>query len=554
VLPAGGALAEPVEPQAVSSPAVMAAGYGDWLWVLWLGSDGSTKSSDGTTQIVARQIGQDWLKVQSKQMSRVVLAGCRGDRLDVILPDGSHYFYRPDGAAGDRMATLPAGMAPVALAGDGNRMYAIASRVPASQPATMSDRGPVVRSLHLLAQDTGAWKELAPLPNTADLLWAEHLSLVVHLGRPIVLAEVAGRLLHAEWIERPGGGHPTGPLWQVRPVALADGADPVKEIKALSINKRLYMVGWTGQIGAAPFIARVDRPAGSPAGSPAGLALLDSHELADLKPALDLRTRYRQWDLAECGDRLVVLRIDPDGPGLQVRRYDPQTRAFDGDWQAVAGMGQSSDWVSDLLRSPLFVSVALGLLVALFVIRRPGGVIRLPVDVEPAPLRSRALALILDAAPCLLAAVVLIYGADITAAWRDWDSLLAGQINRTTIAPVALWLGLLAAYGTVAEALFASTPGKRLLGLSVFSVRGVRPGPGQALARNLLKIVDLPLCLVGVTLVLMVIHPAHQRIGDLLGGTIVVGPRRTPLPPWVRQHGGEAPRPPGEDDPPSSPS
>lgn len=74
------------------------------------------------------------------------------------------------------------------------------------------------------------------------------------------------------------------------------------------------------------------------------------------------------------------------------------------------------------------------------------------------------------------------------------------------------------------------TPGKRLLGLRVVSSGGLPAGAGPILARNLLRLVDfLPFAYAaGVTCMLLTRH--GQRLGDLVGGTLVVRERRQALP------------------------
>jgi uncharacterized RDD family membrane protein YckC len=86
------------------------------------------------------------------------------------------------------------------------------------------------------------------------------------------------------------------------------------------------------------------------------------------------------------------------------------------------------------------------------------------------------------------------------------------------IVTVALWF----LYYLVPEMLTAKTLGKKLLGLRVVSEDGTPYGPGKAFLRNLLRLVDgLPvLYLLGV--ILVVVTPKHQRIGDMAAGTLVV--------------------------------
>lgn len=81
-----------------------------------------------------------------------------------------------------------------------------------------------------------------------------------------------------------------------------------------------------------------------------------------------------------------------------------------------------------------------------------------------------------------------------------------------------LGLGILLAvvYVLAAEAAFGTTLGKLALGLHVYAVRGGPVGLGRAFVRMLLRPIDL--LVIGGLLALL---PAHRRLGDLLGGTVV---------------------------------
>lgn len=70
------------------------------------------------------------------------------------------------------------------------------------------------------------------------------------------------------------------------------------------------------------------------------------------------------------------------------------------------------------------------------------------------------------------------------------------------------------------------TPGKALLGLRVVRDDGRRVDPGSSVLRNLLRIVEAPLFYApGIIMVTMT--KRHQRLGDLVAGTLVVRePRR----------------------------
>ncbi len=95
-------------------------------------------------------------------------------------------------------------------------------------------------------------------------------------------------------------------------------------------------------------------------------------------------------------------------------------------------------------------------------------------------------------------------------------------------------------YGIALESAWSGqTVGKRLLGLRVIQQSGVRIGFYHAALRNLARPVDrLPLFYLvgGVTALL---SGSHQRLGDMLAGTIVVRERRLKAPSALGTAAGE---------------
>jgi uncharacterized RDD family membrane protein YckC len=97
---------------------------------------------------------------------------------------------------------------------------------------------------------------------------------------------------------------------------------------------------------------------------------------------------------------------------------------------------------------------------------------------------------------------------------RGFDATLAIGI---AIALIYVWLS---------EAFFGTTIGKLVFGLHVAAVRGSRVGFGRAFLRALLRPLDV--LLIGAVMAML---PAHRRIGDYAGGTVVVpSPLRTFAP------------------------
>ena len=96
-------------------------------------------------------------------------------------------------------------------------------------------------------------------------------------------------------------------------------------------------------------------------------------------------------------------------------------------------------------------------------------------------------------------------GAAIGSAWIGWVAI-----------------GLFVLYTLVLEWFTGSTPGKKLMGLRVANLDGARPRAWQVIVRSLLKAFDL---IAPLLLVLPLLSPHRQRLGDLIARTLVVEPK-----------------------------
>lgn len=112
-----------------------------------------------------------------------------------------------------------------------------------------------------------------------------------------------------------------------------------------------------------------------------------------------------------------------------------------------------------------------------------------------------------------LALISLVVGPiALAAGTTDWAKLVFG-----------CWALFLIPYFIVFESGQGQTPGKKLFGIAVVTQELLPPGLRHVLIRNILYLIDLPL----VGLVVLLNTKTSQRIGDLLGGTLVVKvPRR----------------------------
>jgi uncharacterized RDD family membrane protein YckC len=136
---------------------------------------------------------------------------------------------------------------------------------------------------------------------------------------------------------------------------------------------------------------------------------------------------------------------------------------------------------------------------------------------EAAPLPERCLAFVIDLVIVLLGCALVL-------------GLLPGVLERSLTDPRAqlalgaMFIVALIGYFAVLEAVFARTPGKRLLDLEVQDLAGGRPTRGALLFRNLFRVELLlppPYLAMIVSLLVMMVSPQRQRPGDLLARTAV---------------------------------
>ncbi|HET8633212.1 MAG TPA: RDD family protein, partial [Gemmatimonadales bacterium] len=142
------------------------------------------------------------------------------------------------------------------------------------------------------------------------------------------------------------------------------------------------------------------------------------------------------------------------------------------------------------------------------------------LDYEIAGIGSRAAAAFLDQAIVVALVVALSLVFVLTGIGATALGPLAGALMLGVA--FAIWYG----YFIFFEAFrHGQTPGKRWLGLRVVSESGHAVTRSGAVLRNLLRIADfLPPPYLGGAL-LVVLHPRGRRLGDIVGGTVVIRDR-----------------------------
>lgn len=120
------------------------------------------------------------------------------------------------------------------------------------------------------------------------------------------------------------------------------------------------------------------------------------------------------------------------------------------------------------------------------------------------------------------------------------SALLFPLTGFASAAGFVTWFLIEWGYAITLETLWSGqTVGKRMMGLRVIQESGVRIGFWQAVLRNLARPFDrFPiLYLVGGTVALF--SKSHQRLGDMMAGTLVVRERKLKIPSSVEHPEGE---------------
>ena len=238
------------------------------------------------------------------------------------------------------------------------------------------------------------------------------------------------------------------------------------------------------------------------------------------------------------GDRLAAARF---GDSITVAVLSDQQQLLFGRWPIAGGaalepLGEISglkpggrstlSWRSQSIGA----FAVLGALL-LYVFLRRGDVIArgadLPAHYAAASYWRRLCGFVIDLAPVAMATVNR-WVAPLTD-WLNQYNELEGGGGPLPPPDDELWLGWLIACGayviycTVCEMLFAATPGKLAVQCRVVDERGRRCRASQIVCRNTLRFVELfPLFELLPSIILMLFSRNRQRLGDLIGRTIVV--------------------------------
>ncbi|MEM1355559.1 MAG: RDD family protein [Planctomycetota bacterium] len=236
-----------------------------------------------------------------------------------------------------------------------------------------------------------------------------------------------------------------------------------------------------------------------------------------------------RWSMLGIADRAGVFTV----PGPLLQPYDdgtpaPLTLAGYRSGTLSGGVDPSVKPIMTYQPTPLeanldwliqIVAYAAALLLMMTFWRRtPGdGQVRLPERVELASLDKRIISGLIDLLPGLLVASAIF---DVS--WYDIARLWPGTPTDKSfqaMGPGLIVIGVTVVHTTAFELITARSIGKWLTGLYVADFRGKPAPPGASTVRAASRVLDMIALLL---LIVPLISPARQRLGDILARTIVV--------------------------------
>ncbi len=134
---------------------------------------------------------------------------------------------------------------------------------------------------------------------------------------------------------------------------------------------------------------------------------------------------------------------------------------------------------------------------------------------------SRFLALALDT--LIQIAAALVFGVGGAIIFRELMPFAAGGTWAVALLALLLFVIFIGYFAIFESVWNGQTPGKRIVNIRVIKDTGRPITPSEAVARNLLRLVDqMPVFLYGVGIASALISRQNKRLGDFVAGTIVV--------------------------------
>jgi uncharacterized RDD family membrane protein YckC len=439
------------------------------------------------------------------------------------------YFGNRDSQAGARWRDQ-SDKPPLAWGGDstGATLWALveteALKPPSTQTTTRKDepaseaQSPAEASrLTLLQMRDDVWQRLST-PAAADE--GSQFWVTGKQGRPWLFWSVSGRGVYTASLAEEAAAstsRPASPQAWSKPEVVLTGDDPQR--------------GWAGMWKGGPVFVAGRGPAKGRV--QLHLYLRENGIWAAKGPAREgMEFLEIDPDISAVGlaaDRLCTARLGEKGQiefGVGDLGVSPSIR-----FTTLALRSEPSAEVPSW-QGTIMLALMLGLLTVVMWSRREQ--IARPIVLPPglifAPVWRRLFATMVDALPAGIIAFLLAILIVPPASWPTDPSTVQEFANdpqmQMRLFPV--WYAFALLYGVwclVWELTIATTPGKLLFGLRVMGTQMARPLPRQIVWRNALRVIEVGLGQPGwiVTLMMLVLVSRNrQRLGDILGGTIVV--------------------------------
>jgi len=369
-----------------------------------------------------------------------------------------------------------------------------ASNLPESRPASLPATAPSSQPLstpRLFQFTDGAWEPVADLPG----------SFIADAPRRISLAPLGANLILA-------GVSPAGNVrtWQFDPASRQWTDAGIIESHPAAVTCKLLNT---------PACARL-WVAGD--GDPGRLFIQtpDQNWLEVRSISLPRGSAWIDRTMAQADGELRFLLLQKPDASLLQQKYDLSGAPL----QDLAPVNSLATPVGMVAAWWFQVVVIALVVIMLATLRRrnqqiPKSVFRLPL----APPPTRMVAGCIDAFPILLwLALSILHSShgDLVSA------LLAGGWKSRLFWFYGAGYLVYVTHTLVSELLTGQTLGKWTMGLKVVGMDGAPPSRRAILIRNLLRLIDVSNLLLFLPLLMIVISPLRQRIGDALAGTVVI--------------------------------
>ncbi|HUW82004.1 MAG TPA: RDD family protein [Phycisphaerae bacterium] len=533
LLPAAFLLASAARIATAELESVHAAGGEQSVWLILTDRPG-TSSEQPTHRLIYRSVTASHFRryrggerITGEIRGAAVLAS----NLHLFFAGGSHRCYSP--TRDEPRLALPSGTPPRLVCADepASALWATASPTSTTSQAASSpgDQDPA-GSNALLRHQLNTWSAIALLPQSAARAtqqWMCAADGAVHL-----FWSPAGRsslIWHATWRE---GDWSSPETTQV----------PVEQVLTVSLVNQQLMAAF------------------APAPEPTGWRKV--LQFAHLTPE-----GWAQHSVSLSGDGLSDAEFEPSrlfaaplGQNMLIGTWLPDGTVTAG----LAGLNDDSVALTDVTAAqsvemppspvsptpPWLVAALMAAIMLVLFWRRQSALLRpaaLPPELTCAALWRRGLAFVIDALPAAAVTTPLWHALAVKVIATGPPE----QVDPATHAALlhafwTAWAGFRCVHGAycaLGEALMGSSPGKRLLGCRVVTEQGDRISLGQAILRNLFRVLELEIDPPLLPLVLLVgLTRNRQRLGDIVARTVVVEVRRG-------EPAGVEPRAASQDDP-----